>query len=45
MKKTLKKKKKPCSKAVIYFSDELIYYWKPMIFDNSVPGRCKWSCS
>ncbi len=45
MRKALKKKMKPCSKAIIYFSDELIYYWRPMTFNDGATGRCKWSCS
>lgn len=45
MKRVLKKKLKSCSKAIIYFSDELLIYWKPMTFPDGTTGRCKYSCS
>lgn len=45
MKKILKKKIKASSNAVRYFSGELIYYFKPMIFIDGTKGICKWSCN
>ncbi len=45
MKKTLKKKMKSSSKAVRYFSQELISYTVPIQFANGMAGACTYSCS